>query len=273
MECEPGHRPSREQVIRESVRMLGVSSGVSGRHGFPPRTHERLLQFRLQARPDVRAWLVACDRPASQSSVDVLTAAERARSERFARAADRSAFVVTRVTLRHLLAGELGLEPRAIRLVEPEHGKPRLCASHPGADIDFSVSHTDGLSVVALARGTLVGADIERCRAVADKVEIARDMFGDDAARAIAALPPPGQDDAFLRLWTAGEAYVKATGAGLALRRGPIPICLDRDGARVAFRRDVAARDACRLDFIDAPAGYVCCLATIERDRMPSAAR
>ena len=252
--------------------MLGVSSGVSDRHGFPPRTHERPVQVGLSARPDLRAWLVACDRPASQSSVDVLTPAEHARGERFARVADRSAFLVTRATLRHLLAGELDLEPGAIRLVEPELGKPRLCASHARPEIDFSVAHTEGMSVVALARHAKVGADIERCRPIPEKLKIAAEMFGDDAARDIATLPAAERDQAFLRLWTAGEAYVKALGIGLALRHRPIPFCIDPDGAQVTFRPDFPERDVWRLAFLDAPAGYVCCVATADRDRPPPAA-
>lgn len=252
--------------------MLGVSSGVSDRHGFAPRTPERLEQVRSNARPDIRTWLVACDRAASQSSVDVLAAAERARSERFARAADRSAFITTRATLRHLLASELDLEPGAIRLVEPEMGKPRLCASHARPDIDFSVAHTDGMSVVALARHAVVGADIERCRPIADKLKIATEMFGDDAARDIAALPATERDQAFLRLWTAGEAHVKALGIGLALRRRPIPLCIAPDDAQITFRADFPERHRWQLVFPDAPPGYVCCVATADRDRPPPTA-
>jgi 4'-phosphopantetheinyl transferase len=205
--------------------------------------------------------------------VDALTAAEVARSARLARAADRAAFTVTRAVLRGILARELGVEPRAVRLIEPEHGKPRLCASHARDEIDFSVSHTDGLSVIALSRHARVGADIERRRPVPEKLKIATEMFGDAAARAIAALAPSEQDDAFLRLWTAGEAYVKATGIGLALRRRRIPIRLGADGKQVMLRPDVPERDAWRLVFVDAPPSHVCCLATLDRDRMPAAAR
>jgi 4'-phosphopantetheinyl transferase len=251
--------------------MLGAVSDTSERHEFAPHTQERLPPEQSTGLPNVQSWIVACDRDDPQSPVDGLTGAEVARSERLARSADRIAFRVTRATLRRILGRELGVESRAVRLVEPELGKPRLCASHGRAEIDFSVAHTDGMSVIALARQALVGADIERCRPVPEKPKIATEMFGDDAAAAIAALPPSEQDNAFLRLWTAGEAYVKATGTGLALLRRPIPICIGPDGARVAFRRDVAERNGWRLAFIDAPAGYVCCLATI--DQMPSSAR
>jgi 4'-phosphopantetheinyl transferase len=253
--------------------MLGAISNSPDRHQIAPCTHETPLHERSTGLPKVRAWLIACDRGDPQFSVDVLTAEEVARSRRLVRAADRAAFTVTRATLRRILARALGVEPRAVRLVEPELGKPRLCASHGRTEIDFSVSHTDGMSVIVLARRALVGADIERCRPVPEKPKIATEMFGDDAAGVIAGLPPSEQDNAFLRMWTAGEAYVKATGTGLALRRRPIPICIRPDGPRVAFRRDVAECHAWRLAFIDAPAGYVCCLATLDRDRIPSSAR
>jgi 4'-phosphopantetheinyl transferase len=253
--------------------MLGVVTGVIDRHGLAPQPHEIPSREQSTGLPNVQAWLLARDGGDPQLGVDFLTAAEIARSERLARAVDRAAFRGTRATLRRILARELDVEPDAVRLAEPELGKPRLCADHAWAEIDFSVSHTDGLSVIALARHALVGADIERCRAVPEKRKIATEMFGDDAAGAIAALAPSEQDNAFLRLWTAGEAYVKATGTGLALRRGRIPICLGPGGTRVTFRPDVAERDAWRLAFIDVPAGYVCCLATVDRDRMPSTVR
>jgi 4'-phosphopantetheinyl transferase len=259
--------------FRKTDEMLGAISSKSDPHGFAPRPHEIVPQERSTGLPNVQAWLIACDQDDSQSPVDVLTPAEVARSRRFARCADRAAFMGTRAALRRILARELDVEPRAIRLAEPDLGKPRLCAEHGRGEIDFSVAHTDGLAVIALARQALVGADIERCRAVPEKLKIATEMFGEDAARAIAALPPSGQENAFLRLWTAGEAYVKATGAGLALHHRRIPICIEADGAQVAFRRDFAERDAWRLAFIDAPVDYVGCLATLDRNRMRSPSR
>jgi 4'-phosphopantetheinyl transferase len=128
------------------------------------------------------------------------------------------------------------------------------------------------MSVIALARHAVVGADIERCRPIAEQLKIATQMFGDDAARAIATLPPAERDQAFLRLWTAGEAYVKALGVGLALRGRSIPVRVSPDSAQVAFRADFPDRDAWQLAFPDAPPGYVCCVATADRDRPRSVA-
>jgi 4'-phosphopantetheinyl transferase len=256
--------------------MLSVGRGVSDRHGFAWRPDDWHRHDRSDDLANVQAWLIACDRPDSQSTVDVLTEAEHARSARLARAADRITFTVTRAELRRILARELDVEPRAVRLVEPLSGKPRLCASHERPDIDFSVSHTDGMSVIALARRSSVGVDIERCRAVPEKLKIATEVFGKDAARTLSALAEPKRDEAFLRLWTAGEAYVKAIGTGLAMElassREPIPLRIRRDDAQVEFCRDFAERDAWRLVSFEVPAGYVCSLATADVGGMPSMA-
>jgi 4'-phosphopantetheinyl transferase len=221
----------------------------------------------------IRIWRMSCDRIDLQSAWDVLTDAERIRGARFARAVDQSNFTVTRAELRRILAGELGVEARAVTLAEPPLGKPRLCAGHRRPDIDFSVSHTDGLSIIALVHQGIVGVDVERCRVVPESVCIARDVFGNDVARSISALPPRKRDEAFLRLWTAGEAFVKAAGTGLAQRRTPIPLRIRRDDLHVEFCPDFPEADAWRLTFIDVPAGYVCCLATAGAGRAPRMVR
>ena len=249
--------------------MPSVAREMPDRHGFARRPDDWHRHDRSHDLANVRAWLIACDRVDSQSTVDVLTEAERMRSARLARIADRINFTVTRAELRRILARELDVEPRATLLVEPLSGKPRLCASHGRPDIDFSVSHTDGMSVIALARRGRVGVDIERCRAVPEKLKIAMEVFGGDVARSISAFPEAKRDEAFLRLWTAGEAYVKAIGTGLAIRREPIPLRIRPDDAQVEFCPDFAERDAWRLAFIDVPAGYVCCLAAADLGGMP----
>src|SRR6266567_1530085 len=140
--------------------MPSVAREMPDRHGFARRPHDGCRHDRSDNLANVQAWLIACDRLDSQSTVDVLTEAERTRSARLARAADRISFSVTRAELRRILARELDVEPREVRLLEPPSGKPRLCASYERPDIDFSVSHTDGMSVIALARRGGVGVDI-----------------------------------------------------------------------------------------------------------------
>jgi phosphopantetheinyl transferase len=78
---------------------------------------------------------------------------------------------------------------------------------------------------------------VERDREVPDKHRIAIDVFGAAVAHELSSLRQPIQDRAFLQLWTAAEAYVKATGTGFAGLTGPIPLSLSPGSGDVQLRR------------------------------------
>lgn len=87
-----------------------------------------------------------------------------------------------------------------------------------------SVSHCDGVAVVAASRTLLVGVDVEPLRTV-PVTAMARRWFRPEEVEWLAGLDDPAP--AFLRLWTAKEAIGKAFGTGLrgdGLRREvPMP--------------------------------------------------
>jgi 4'-phosphopantetheinyl transferase len=120
-------------------------------------------------------------------------------------------FAVGRGWLRRLLADILGTAPADVPL-DYIPGKPRL-EGHTGPC--FNVSHAGDVVVVALSDRE-VGVDIERggdC-AVLDAAAVA--CTASERA-ALDVVSSADRADAFLRLWTAKEAYLKATGTGLAV--------------------------------------------------------
>lgn len=142
-----------------------------------------------------------------------------------------------------LLARYLGLPATAVRLVEGEHGRPALDAVHRGA-FEFNWTHSGESALVALARGISPGIDLEQHRARANALEIARRFFTADEADWLATLDADACHAAFLELWTAREAVLKALGRGLAFG-------LDR----LSFRRDAGGLALQRLDGDD-PAAW-----------------
>lgn len=120
-----------------------------------------------------------------------------------------------RAPLLALLARYLGGGPEAIHLVNGEHGRPRF---DPALDptLDFNWSHSGNYAAVVLARHVAPGIDLEQLRERSNALPLAQRFFHPDEAAMLAALPAAQRSAAFLELWTAKEAVLKATGRGIA---------------------------------------------------------
>jgi phosphopantetheinyl transferase len=176
-------------------------------------------------KPTVQVWLVAASQHATEGVFDLLHDEEKDASTRFLRERDRSTFAVTRAALRCLLGNEIGVSPKDVRLIRNVWGKPMLPEQH-SSTLDFSVSHAGDLSVIAISRLGPTGVDIERRRQVPEIAQIAADVFDQRTAANLNSLPASCKNDTFLRLWTAGEACLKATGLGFAGAGGRAPVKL-----------------------------------------------
>ena len=114
-------------------------------------------------------------------------------------------------TVRAWLAQRLDVEASTLILARDVHGRPVL--GRPGWDCNWS--HSGPWLVAALGEGVRVGVDVERLRPRPKALEVARRYFDPREAGTLAGLDPPARDAAFLRLWCAKEAVLKAHGRGL----------------------------------------------------------
>jgi 4'-phosphopantetheinyl transferase len=122
--------------------------------------------------------------------------------------------------LRELLAAATGARAGELRIERGAHGRPEL-AEPAGSGIDFNLSHSHGVALVALATGRRVGVDVERVRPRERWPQIAARWFSGAEQEAIAALPEGERLAAFYAQWTVTEAWVKLTGTGLGHRGDP----------------------------------------------------
>jgi 4'-phosphopantetheinyl transferase len=158
----------------------------------------------------VHAWFVDLDAPGAAKAAR-LDAAERARAASFVRSLDSARFAASHAALRLVLAGYLGGEPDDLQFRAAPAGQPRLAAG----ELQFSLARGGGLALVAVSRGP-VGADLERVAARPGLADLAAARFAAREAACIAAGCGGSPTRSFYRHWTAKEAYLKATGLGLA---------------------------------------------------------
>jgi 4'-phosphopantetheinyl transferase len=164
----------------------------------------------------------ALDRPAIARLWTLLDLDEEQRALRLAKGAVRDAFVVTRAVLRHVLAAYVVREPEELSFHYGAHGKPFLDGA-AGAWLRFSVTHTQGLALFALARGRELGVDVERERMPRRAGAIAERLFAGRTRTILGSLDGEDRAHAFLAAWTQREAYVKAIGGRVFRSNDPLP--------------------------------------------------
>jgi len=168
----------------------------------------------------VHVWRVSLDDPArAEAFWPVLSPEEHARALRFHREVHRLRFVVAHGALRTILADYVGTDPRALHFTTGEHGKPALRSAAPSATdtVEFNLSHSADLALVAVAQSRPVGVDVERWDADVEYLELAERFFSPVERRALRALAhaPDLVAAGFFAAWTRKEAYLKATGHGI----------------------------------------------------------
>lgn len=168
--------------------------------------------------PAIALWMCQLDRvPAGIAAISHwLSPAEHARAARFGTNILRQRWTVGRATLRLLLASELGIDPVAVPLQRGVRGRPELAAPH---QLDFNVSHTRDIALIAIAHGlprtSRIGVDIERLDRVVNADGLARKFLTGRERAVLAPLDADARRRGFLRLWTCKEAMSKATGDAL----------------------------------------------------------
>jgi 4'-phosphopantetheinyl transferase len=164
--------------------------------------------------------------------------------------------------LRALLGNYLQLDPARLEFACHSRGKPSLTG--PGAgQIHFNLAHSEDLALIAVTRAGEVGVDVERIRPMPDGEAIAERFFSTREIEAFRRVPAAARDAAFFSLWTRKEAWLKATGDGIAESLAKIEVAfLPGETPRVlAIAGDAAAGEAWSLCPLNPASGFVGALA------------
>ena len=96
------------------------------------------------------------------------------------------------------------------------HGWPGRRARPP---FFFNVFHSHHLALCAVGRAAPLGVDVEQSQPIAEMAEITAHLFVPRPENALLnSAPREKKLEVFFRSWTRKEAYLKATGEGIAGR-------------------------------------------------------
>lgn len=170
------------------------------------------------AEGEAQLWFARLDPPEEEVAAcrAVLSPAERFLAGRKVTDELKRRAIVSRGFLRRALGAALGRDPAEVPIALGEKGKPHLAERGDSARLDFNLSHTGDLWLLALVAAGPVGVDLESPRDETDWDALTERYFSEAERAAFAELPSQRRKEAFFRIWTQKEAFLKARGSGLA---------------------------------------------------------
>lgn len=214
--------------------------------------------FILQSH-QVHVWRIPLDLPAAtvKSLESTLSADERERAARFRLPGGRERYIAAHGSLRDILARYLDCGTGQFQFSKNEYGKPALS----NRVLEFNLSHSGDLALVAVTRGRNIGVDVERIRTELERDKIAGRFFSPNEVSELMAFAPVQRDLAFFNCWTRKEAYIKARGLGLSLSLDSFDVSLGEPAVLRATRPDPDEAARWTLLSLEVAPGYTAAVA------------
>lgn len=147
-------------------------------------------------------------------SETILSPDEHLRASRFHFAIHRRRFIAARAALRIVLGRCLGCAPQTIRFRYGMNGKPAVASR----SVQFNLSHSQDLALIAVAQSRAVGVDVEFKQLVPGLEHLVKHFFSPRERTLILHVSKDALAS-FYEHWTIKEAWLKASGEGLS---GPL---------------------------------------------------
>ncbi|MGR9013211.1 MAG: 4'-phosphopantetheinyl transferase family protein, partial [Gammaproteobacteria bacterium] len=164
----------------------------------------------------VQIWhgAIAADDEHYQHYWRVLDATEQAQAEKFKIDLLRKRYVAVHGCLRNVLSQALNQAAEKISIKKGEYGKPYL-ADYP--ELAFNLSHSANTMAIAVGWNCRLGVDVECCKPRVSFAGLVDKCFAEEEIAYWSKQPEAQKTVEFYRFWTRKEAFVKATGRGIAL--------------------------------------------------------
>jgi 4'-phosphopantetheinyl transferase len=198
---------------------------------------------------EIHLWIVEdqllTDQLLLEKYQNLLNVEEQKRFERLVFPKHKKQFLITRALLRSVLGGYLQQAPEELVFARNAYGKPRIASFEKSLPLSFNLSHTNGLSVLAVTLEHDLGVDAEYLTRKVDILKLAQRYFSEQEFLELSGLGVKEFNQRFFNLWTLKEAYIKACGMGLAIPLKDFSFNFSDKGIGISF--DEAREDNSEL--------------------------
>ncbi|XLQ11269.1 MAG: 4'-phosphopantetheinyl transferase superfamily protein [cyanobacterium endosymbiont of Epithemia adnata isolate EadnSB Bon19] len=157
----------------------------------------------------------------------ILSQEEKIKAKKFSFKEHKRRFIVARGTLKTILGQYLNIPASTIEFTYSSRGKPRLTNKLGVNSLQFNLSHSHELAIYGVTCNHVIGVDLEYVRPMSEAKKLAKRFFCSQEYNQISLLTSPDLEKTFFKLWTAKEAYLKATGEGIAGGLNQVEVSLD----------------------------------------------
>lgn len=146
------------------------------------------------------------------NAADLLSEDELTRANRYHFSHHQRRFAVARAMLRRILANYLSASPAELVFSYNKHGKPELVNA---SSLQFNLSHSGDLAILAVGKTFPLGIDVEFF-SKRPYEGIGNHLFSSSEQRGLSNVDDKLKPLAFFHIWAQKEAFIKASGLGLA---------------------------------------------------------
>lgn len=157
----------------------------------------------------------------------ILVARRKQRAERYHFPQHKRRYIAAKGNLRRLLARYLKIPAEQILFYFNAHGKPLLSPEEEHQSIHFNSSDSHELAIYAFTLSAPIGIDLEWMKKSIEAQSLAERFFSNTESQALALIEMENKEQAFYKLWTRKEAFIKAIGEGLSFPLKEFEVSLD----------------------------------------------
>ena len=177
----------------------------------------------------VHLWWISLDVSEEnlQNLISLLSEAEKIKADRFKFPQHQRRYQAVHGILRIILGRYLNLDPTQLNFTQSDRGKPYLTDDCNPLNLQFNLSHSENMAIVGISRDRRIGVDLEKMRSMENAEQLAQRFFCASEYYLLTQAIPEERDQLFFQLWTAKEAYLKATGEGIGGGLNQVKIALN----------------------------------------------